>query len=55
MIIIVLIYNYISKRLVLFKKKPETVKDIKTDNLNIELNSKDLENDTANNNKDNKK
>lgn len=54
MIIIVLIYNYISKRLVLFKKKPETVKDIKTDNLKIELNSKDLENDTANNNEDNK-
>ncbi len=54
MIIIVLIYNYISKRLVLFKKKPETVQGSNIDN-NTKSNTEDVENKTSNNeNKDNK-
>ena len=55
MIIIVLIYNYVSKRLVLFKKKPETVQGSNIDN-NTKSNSEDVKNKTSNNeNKDNKK
>lgn len=52
MIIIVLIYNYISKRLVLFKKKPETVQGSNIDK-NTKSNTEDVENKTSNNeNKD---
>lgn len=54
MIIIVLIYNYISKRLVLFKKKPETVQGSNIDK-DTKSNSEDVKNKTSNNeNKDNK-